>query len=257
MSGDLTGKFNYSSLIRTLKDNGIQNATITARKVGRDNDIDNIKEIDGSQEITIAQSIFNNAFTVDSTNPFEVQNQSAIFPFDNSYAEKLNAGKIMTDGDSVIGLPEIYNDDEYEVADYEDYYAFGETGSTQDIATGENFSPVDEVNGTEIETLPYIPGKDGETKITNLPYIPEEAGETKLETMPYIIDEQNGAKFGMFNKDANDYKNDAELVSSIYSKPTSQKKEADSTDVTEPENEDAIKDDAMDMNMQNDSFSAK
>ena len=68
MSGDLTGKFNYSSLIRTLKDNGVQNATIAAKRVGRDNDIDNIKELDKNQEITIAQSIFDNAYTVDATN---------------------------------------------------------------------------------------------------------------------------------------------------------------------------------------------
>ena len=86
MSGDLTGKFNYSSLIRTLKDNGVQNATLAAKRVGRDNDIENIKELDKNQEITIAQSIFDNAYTVDATNPFEVQNQTSMFPFDSSYS---------------------------------------------------------------------------------------------------------------------------------------------------------------------------
>ena len=35
MSGDLTGKFNYSSLIRTLKDNGVQNATLAANVIPR------------------------------------------------------------------------------------------------------------------------------------------------------------------------------------------------------------------------------
>ena len=72
MSGDLTGKFNYSSLIRTLKANGVQNATLAAKRVERNNDIENIKEIDKNQEITIAQSIFDNAYMVDATKPFEV-----------------------------------------------------------------------------------------------------------------------------------------------------------------------------------------
>lgn len=246
MSGDLTGKFNYSSLIRTLKDHGVQNAVSAAKKVGRDNDIDNIKEIDNSQEITIAQSIFDNAYTVDATNPFDVQNQTAMFPFDSSYAEKLNAGKIMTDGDSVMKLPEIYNDDEYEVADYDDYYAFGQQAEKQDMIFPKNIQPIDKKDDEVIRTLPYILGEEKEGTFT---------------TMPYIIGEEHDYKVVLlnndYNKDANDYKNDAELASGLYSTPITQKKDAESTDVIHPENEDIIKDDLMDMDMQNDSFSAK
>lgn len=246
MSGDLTGKFNYSSLIRTLKDNGVQNATIAAKRVGRDNDIDNIKELDKNQEITIAQSIFDNAYTVDATNPFEVQNQTVMFPFDSSYNEKLNAGKIMTDGDSVMKLPEIYNDDEYEVADYDDYYTFGQTAEIQNATAPASFHPVDEVDDVKIKNLPYIMGEEGEVTVNELPATPEQQGEVSINLL--------GSEY---NKDANDYKNDAELASGLYSAPITQRKDAESTDVPVPENEDAIKDDMMDMDMQNDSFSAK
>lgn len=246
MSGDLTGKFNYSSLIRTLKDNGVQNATIAAKRVGRDNDIDNIKELDKNQEITIAQSIFDNAYTVDATNPFEVQNQTAMFPFDSSYNEKLNAGKIMTDGDSVMKLPEIYNDDEYEVADYDDYYTFGQTAEIQNATAPASFHPADEVNEVKIKNLPYIMGEEGEVTVNELPATPEQQEEVSLNLL--------GSEY---NKDANDYKNDAELASGLYSTPITQRKDTESTDVPVPENEDAIKDDMMDMDMQNDSFSAK
>ena len=246
MSGDLTGKFNYSSLIRTLKDNGVQNATIAAKRVGRDNDIDNIKELDKNQEITIAQSIFDNAYTVDATNPFEVQNQTAMFPFDSSYNEKLNAGKIMTDGDSVMKLPEIYNDDEYEVADYDDYYTFGQTAEIQNATAPASFHPADEVNDVKIKNLPYIMGEEGEVTVNEFPATPEQQEEVSLNLL--------GSEY---NKDANDYKNDAELASGLYSAPIAQRKDTESTDVPVPENEDAIKDDMMDMDMQNDSFSAK
>lgn len=246
MSGDLTGKFNYSSLIRTLKDNGVQNATIAAKRVGRDNDIDNIKELDKNQEITIAQSIFDNAYTVDATNPFEVQNQTAMFPFDSSYNEKLNAGKIMADGDSVMKLPEIYNDDEYEVADYDDYYTFGQTAEIQNATAPASFHPADEVNDVKIKNLPYIMGEEGEVTVNELPATPEQQEEVSLNLL--------GSEY---NKDANDYKNDAELASGLYSTPITQRKDTESTDVPVPENEDAIKDDMMDMDMQNDSFSAK
>lgn len=246
MSGDLTGKFNYSSLIRTLKDNGVQAATLAAKRVGRDNDIENIKELDKNQEITIAQSIFDNAYTVDATNPFEVQNQTAMFPFDSSYNEKLNAGKIMTDGDSVMKLPEIYNDDEYEVADYDDYYTFGQTAEIQNATAPASFHPADEVNDVKIKNLPYIMGEEGEVTVNELPATPEQQEEVSLNLL--------GSEY---NKDANDYKNDAELASGLYSAPITQRKDAESTDVPVPENEDAIKDDMMDMDMQNDSFSAK
>ncbi len=248
MSGDLTGKFNYSSLIRTLKDNGVQNATVAAKRVGRDNDIDNIKEIDGSEEIKIAQSIFDNAQTVEATNPFELQNQAAIFPFDNAYTEKLNAGKIMSDGDSVMQLPEIYNDDEYEVADYEDYYNFGDVAQNP-ILEGdvpESFHPVDEINDTRLIKFPFVPGQYGEVTAEKLPFYPEQQGEVKL----HLYNSGN-------DKDTNDYKNDAELASGLYSAPITQKKDAESTDAAQSENEDVIKDDMMDMDMQNDSFSAK
>lgn len=246
MSGDLTGKFNYSSLIRTLKDNGVQNATLAAKRVGRDNDIENIKELDKNQEITIVQSIFDNAYTVDATNPFEVQNQTSMFPFDSSYSEKLNAGKIMTDGDSVMQLPEIYNDDEYEVADYDDYYTFGQTAEIQNATAPASFHPADEVNDVKIKNLPYIMGEEGEVTINEFPVIPEQQGEVSLN----LLDSE-------YNKDANDYKNDAELASGLYSAPITQRKDTESTDVPVPENEDMIKDDMMDMDMQNDSFNAK
>lgn len=247
MSGDLTGKFNYSSLIRTLKDNGVQNATLAAKKVGRDNDIENIKELDKNQEITIAQSIFDNAYTVDATNPFEVQNQTSMFPFDSSYSEKLNAGKIMTDGDSVMKLPEIYNDDEYEVADYDDYYAFGQ--SYENAGLDESSQYLKLISAEDLENfrlLPYTIGDDSEYSFRPLPYIPDGQQDKYKEL---LTNEQN--------KNANDYVDDAEFAYSLYSTPIAKKKETEPSDVVTSENEDMIKDDMMDMDMQNDSFNAK
>ena len=89
-------------------------------------------------------------------------------------------------------------------------------------------------------------GEEGEVTVNELPATPEQQEEVSLNLL--------GSEY---NKDANDYKNDAELASGLYSTPITQRKDTESTDVPVPENEDAIKDDMMDMDMQNDSFSAK
>ncbi len=246
MSGDLTGKFNYSSLIRTLKDNGVQAVTLAAKRVGRDNDIENIKELDKSQEITIAQSIFNNAYTIDATNPFEAQNTDAAFPLDNSYLEKLNAGKIMSDGDSVMKLPEIYNDDEYEVADYDDYYTFGQNDETKGVSIPENQQMSDKTDYANYKTLPHIIGEESENEYHALPYTTGIEGNYSEQLLN-----------NDFNKDVTDYMDDAEMASGLYKAPISQKKDAETLNVATSENEDVINEDALDMDMQNDSFSTK
>ena len=89
-------------------------------------------------------------------------------------------------------------------------------------------------------------GQYGEVTAEKLPFYPEQQGEVKL----HLYNSGN-------DKDTNDYKNDAELASGLYSAPITQKKDAESTDAAQSENEDVIKDDMMDMDMQNDSFSAK
>lgn len=120
----------------------------------------------------------------------------------------------MTDGDSVMQLPEIYNDDEYEVADYDDYYAFGQ--SYENAGLDESSQYLKSISAEDLENfrlLPYTIGDDGEYSFRPLPYIPDGQQDKYKEL---LTNEQN--------KNANDYVDDAEFAYSLYSTPIAKKK---------------------------------
>ena len=121
MTADLSGKFDYNSLVMMLRNKGVANKDLASatRKIGADNNIDDIKELDKSKDITIDSSIFNNINETNATNPFSEKSESELL---KSYG--INPEEKLTN------LPEIYNDSEYEIADYDDYYGFGSSETT-------------------------------------------------------------------------------------------------------------------------------
>ena len=252
MSGDLTGKFNYTSLIQTLQDNGVNNTTSAARKVGNDNDIDNIKDIDGTEEITIAQSIFNGAFQTEEVNGYNSSVQAAqdesLLPYTGSDADALAMGKVMSDGGGVMELPEIYNDDDYDVVDYDEFYGFEDEDITQTSYTDETEETTDETTSDEEEAadegldFEAFKAQYGSTFVTDTI-----SNQTSSDEILANI-------FNAFDQDSNDYIDDAELASGLYAFQQGQKKDTDTFDVIQNDGEDLIGDDMMNMDMQNDSF---
>ncbi len=242
MSGDLTGNFDYRSLINTLRDNGVQNTTSAAKKVGRDNDIDNIKDIDGSDEITIAQSIFNNAIQPQGDgSDTQVQGVSneLLLAYTGENAENIAAGKMMGDGDSVMSLPEIYNDDDYDVVDYDEFYGFTseESTETEEVsAEGEN-SEESENSGLDFEAFKAQYG-----------------GQFATDTITDTAAQEEALKqiFGLIDTDSNDYIDNQELAAMYYTAPVNEQKDYGATE--DREGEDLLGGGLMEMDMQNDSF---
>ena len=80
MTADLSGKFDYNSLVMMLRNKGVANKDLASatRKIGADNNIDDIKELDKSKDITIDSSIFNNINETSATNPFSEKSESEL-----------------------------------------------------------------------------------------------------------------------------------------------------------------------------------
>ncbi len=110
MTSEMSGKFDYSGLRSALKDNGVKTQFLNSaiRRVAKENGIDTPEQIDKSQQIKVSKSIF------------EIY---ADKPAEETLAPYTEIDGII-ESDKPEKLPEIFNDDDYEVAEYDDYYNF-------------------------------------------------------------------------------------------------------------------------------------
>ena len=132
---NLTGNFNYASLKDAIQKRGVGGANLDAAltKIAGQNNIDDITKLNGSKNITVEGSVFDQYASVVNpaaqiTNPFEINKPSD----DNKTSQdtsitSLFGNKYKNEED----LPEIFNEDDYDVVDYDDYYNFGGTQGGQ------------------------------------------------------------------------------------------------------------------------------
>jgi len=129
MTDAISGKFDYASLKRTLKKEGVQGKDMQSalRQVAADNHIDNIKDLDKTKEITIDKSVFSsNESATDPFNIGQIQPFGNLFSFNKDAEIQPAVMNIAIKGDyDVKNMPEVFNADDYEVVDYDDFYTFG------------------------------------------------------------------------------------------------------------------------------------
>lgn len=120
MSTDnLSGTFTYDGLRAALKQKGIQNNNMNSalRQIADKNNLDNIRDLDGKQQVNVDASIFNKfASPVEKVDTKKDEDILKSYDIDTT-----NIGD-----DGFAKLPEVFDADEYEVVDYDDYYGFAE-----------------------------------------------------------------------------------------------------------------------------------
>lgn len=127
MSTDnLSGTFTYDGLRAALKQKGIQNNNMNSalKQIADKNDLDNIKDLDGKQQVNVDASIFNKFAS--PVKDVDVKKDEDIL---KSY--DIDVASIGDDG--FAKLPKVFDADEYEVVDYDDYYGFA--GENNENAT--------------------------------------------------------------------------------------------------------------------------
>lgn len=228
MAADLSGSYDYNALLRTLKDNGVKSKDLmsAAKKVGADNDIDNIKDLDGTKEITISESIFKTVDSANATNPFENK--------ENSEVLKSYAASSQTD---IKNLPEVFNEDEYDVADYEEFYNFGSQETTNDNAQEQNNGSNENAKANSQDLAEAISQNIQNATIAN----------QMIQNQAFM--EQFGQALGM---DTNGMFDQSMLNSALFASMLNQKEQEIETSNSE---EDSLSNGVMmEMDMQNDSF---
>ncbi len=131
MTSDLTGKFDYSNLKQTLKENGVKTFDIAAalKQIAKENNIDlsELQNLDGTKDVSVDSSIFAQyAPSLQGADEAEAD-EATLLPY---------TAKALDDTDEA---PEIYNDDDYEVADYDDFYNFEGTAPKEETKEGLDF----------------------------------------------------------------------------------------------------------------------
>jgi len=114
---NFSGKFTYDGLRNALKQRGIQDSKLMSAlsQIADKNDIDNIRDLDGEQNINVDSSIFNN-FAPLNVNSQQDKDANLLRSYDAVFAN--------IQDDNVDKLPPVFNADDYDVVDYDDYYAF-------------------------------------------------------------------------------------------------------------------------------------
>ncbi len=131
----LFGNFTFTTLRNVLKEKGVQDKDMSAalNEIAEKNNIDDIRNLDGNERIKIDGSIFN--FTQGVDNPYASNDNDVLKSVDKDFEEAMfSPGK---NGENIT-LPEIYNDDDYEVVDYDDYYSFGGADTETDTDNSNN-----------------------------------------------------------------------------------------------------------------------
>lgn len=259
----LSGNYDYSSLVRELKNEGVTAANLTGalNQIADDNNISDIKNIDGSEEITINSSVFDQyASETNSTVPMAVPTGTD---------EVLSAYMIdyeLEDGSTNVQLPPIYSDDDYEVVDYEDYYNFGsgDEGELPDpsIDPDSYAQQYADENGITLEEAkeylaslygdPENNAENSDIQIDFETFKKDYASQFVTNTLLNDDDYLENI-FNTFDADSNEYLDAQELSAAYYSAAAAQQKDVNTSTDVSTGGEDLLEG-AMDMDMSGDSF---
>lgn len=133
MTDAISGRFDYNSLKSTLRQKGVKATNMYAalKQVAVDNHIDDIKNLDDKKEIKISESIFNKGQTDNSSNINPIEAIGNLFFSNPDNQTSFLVGAKQINFDDTDKLPEVYNDDDYEVVDYDEFYNFGDNNNVQ------------------------------------------------------------------------------------------------------------------------------
>lgn len=114
---NFSDKFTYDSLRNALKQKGIQDSKLMSAlsQIADKNDVDNIRDLDGEQNINVDASIFK-TFAPLNVNSQQDKDENLLKSYDEVFAN--------IQDDNVDKLPPVFDADDYDVVDYDDYYAF-------------------------------------------------------------------------------------------------------------------------------------
>lgn len=127
----LTGNFSYYTLKQAVKKKGVKDADLSAAlsRIANANNIDDIKNLDGSEKISINTSVFEQYISNNAANPVNQEEPLAAY--------NKNSSLLNPDTD-INTLPGIYNDDDYDVVDYDEFYGFESEDVDEDIDNADN-----------------------------------------------------------------------------------------------------------------------
>ncbi len=220
---------NEDALVSLLKRLGIRQSDMAPaiKEILSYNNINDAKNIDNDR-LNIQQSVFTKYA---SDNPFEVHEtfykDETLLPYNTEIK------------DDTQKLPEIFNDDDYDVVDYDDYYSFGSnaenTNGVQDSSSKNTTNPLDDSATKEI-----IDKALEKFKLTDLVkrYIPK-------DEVKEIYEKANG-----------DIKKFIEGIIGAISEHTNEinKNKSGFDDITISDEDNFLTNGSMDMDMQSDSF---
>ena len=245
----LSGNFSYYTLKQAVRKEGVKEADLNAalKKIAAANNIDDITKLDGSEKISFNTSVFGQYITAENTNQTNpIQSEETLEIYSSTNADLLNPNKVFKT--NINDLPEVYNDDEYDVVDYDDFYGFDANNVTPE---GQN-PPLEGQN-------PPPPPPEGQNAATNPNN--QQQDDIKLDFDGFknqygnLFENQNLENiFNTFDKNSDSYLDGRELEGAQLMPPRSQ--ENDSLN-TIPAEEDTMQLDLSGSDMSNDSFSAK
>ncbi len=242
MTAELSGKYSYNDLKFELRHYGIKNSDLSSalKKVASDNNIDDIKSLNGDTEITISKSIFEEAQNnIGAISPFETDQNDVLLPF--------SAQNIITKFQTE--MPEIYNDDDYEVVDYEDFYNFQNTQNT------ENKSQEHKNNETENKNDKNDKNEKNEKKIDYEEFQADYSKQFGINNFSTAQKEDALKKvFSGLDTNSDNFLSQSELSGAYYSSMFNQNKDDENKNLVPDEKDVLMGQDMMSMDMQSDSF---
>lgn len=223
MPEGLSGKFDFSSLKNTLKQEGVKTSQMNSalNRIAFENNVDNIEELDKSQEIQISQSIFESYAIGQAASALQPNKDELLMPY-------LANSSAIVENDDTNNLPEIYNDDDYEVVDYDDFYSFSSENDKKEAKSDSNKIDF----GT-------FKDKYANSFATQTPLNSDFALQQLFQKADINSDE-------LLDKN--------ELMSALYNPVFNQQKYTEGADNIQTEGQDPFSLGMMDMDMSNDSF---
>ena len=244
----LSGNFSYYTLKQAVKKEGVKEADLSAalKKIAAANNIDDITQLDGSEKISFSTSVFSKYITAENTNQTNpIQNEETLKIYSTANADLLNPNKILST--NINSLPAIYNDDEYDVVDYDEFYGFD----------ANNAAPEGQNPPLEGQNPP--PPPQGENAATNPDN--EQQDNIKLDFDGFknqfgsLFENQDLENvFNTFDRNSDSYLDGRELEGANLLPPKNQENEFINA---QPAEEDTMQLDLSGSDMSNDSFSGK
>lgn len=242
MSTDkLTGNFNYYSLRQAVKKHGVKESDLNSalKKIADANNIDDITKLDGSEKISVSTSVFAQFINIGITNPFINKPEETLEIYSSAHSDLLNPNKVIST--NINDLSEVFNDDEYEVVDYDDFYSFN---------SGDEAQNKDEVESKEDNANSQQKGMDFDTFKENYDNIFSSGVAENIKN----DDSELKNIFNIFDKNSDSYLDSNELLEASMTSTQNAKSEFEIKNEPNSEGDEKVDLGNMETDMSGDSF---